>query len=279
MLFGLLPLCYANAFESLTTVESIGKGFAITASHEGIESLTKNPAGTLTSESHRIYSSYASYFGLYQTASFGYSTAIDSTRSLTINVPMTYITDIPKTIDSGGEALQVGTFSDQQIGFSVGVASKINQSLSMGTSLHMMMHLIDEDRSQMFSADFGLIYDLPYIQLGASVTNITLKEHQWDTETTEGLPLTINTGFVADLVKGSMYGDISFFDESTQVNGGLEWHVSSRLDIYAGLFDAFQTSQLTGGVTLDLDRLEIMYATLPHETLGVIQKMGLSILL
>ena len=270
--------CFSSTFESLTTVQSAGKGFATTASFEGVESLSKNPAGIIGSYSPTVYSTYASYFGLYNVASLGYSMGLPDGRQFSIQLPVISVDDIPKTINQGGEGVQVGSFSDRQMGLSVGVASPVyKDKLFVGTSLHYVIHTIDEQEATAMTADFGMIFKHPWIQIGASVTNITLKEFQWESDTNESLPLTVSVGSVLNINHTTFYSDISFYDKTSQVNVGGEWHITERLDVYAGLFDGTNTKQLTYGTTLHLERLDVRYASLPYEDLGLVHKLGISI--
>lgn len=268
----------ANTFESITTVESAGKGFATTASFEGVESLSKNPAGIIGSYSPTVYSNYTSYFGLYQAASFGYSMGLSEGRQFSIQLPMLTVDDIPKTIDQHGEAVQVGSFSDRQMGVSIGMATPVYKNkLFVGTSLHYLTHVIDDQEASSMTVDFGTIYKHSWFQLGASITNITIKEFQWETDSNESLPLTISAGAVVRLNYTTWYADMSVYDKTTQVNLGGEWNVTERLDVYAGLFDGTNTKQLTLGTTLHLERLDVLYASLPYEELGLVHKLGVAI--
>jgi hypothetical protein len=268
---------FANSFESISTVESMGKGFATTASFEGIESLSKNPAGIAGSNKTLVQTNYADYFGLYKTAAFGFSKELSDDRVFSIQVPIISVDDIPKTIDNGGEAVQIGSFSDQQVGVSLGVASYLSESIVVGSSFHFISHQIDDESATGMTLDFGAIMSLNSLQIGASVTNIVLKEFTWAEVTNESLPLTVNLGAVYDVYQATFYSDFSVYDNTLQINGAAEWHITEQLDVYAGIFDGTNTEQITFGTTLHLDRFDMSYSSFPNDDLGTVHKLGLMV--
>jgi hypothetical protein len=269
------------SYKELTAIKAQGKGFAITADHNGTESLFKNPAGLDSIDRPEISSSYGSFFANFlQVSNLSLGLPISEKLTFGVSIPINLVSNIPQTIESSGAGVQTGTFDDIDSSIIMGASYElIEKTLSIGASTTYTYHLIGTTKGTSIGFDAGILWDTELGTFGLSAQNIGSTTMTWDTGTKEIQETKYNLGFCTEfpLLDKVSIDATSEKDKDITYNLGMEKRLGEALALLAGIQHLEKEKTITLGASLTVDNFTLNYAFQNNERLGNCYTVGLKL--
>jgi hypothetical protein len=243
--------CFA-AFEKLEIgAKPLSLGNAMVAWQKNPYALYYNPSNIYISDDFYMGLSYRSFYGLYEVSQ--------------VNIISNF------TIRNMCLALAVNRFGNtyyQEYQFNMGSAYQLTEEASLGISIqYYLLKIANYGNQGCWGVNMGFQYQvLNELSIGSLVTNINKPIMG---STNEKLPQTLSLGFyytpVSVLKIGfELYRDVRF---SQDYRAGIAYTVTKNLVLCMGLND--QTRSFSLGLGIEIKSIEIDYAVLFHQILGV----------
>lgn len=260
-------------------ITGFAKGFAVTADLTDPENVVKNPAAIGNSvKTTTVQTGYSSYFdGQVNASSVAMMAPLTPFLNASVRVPLTFVRDIPETVESNGKGVQVGTFSDLETAAIVTLGGQLTPLLNWGVNGTYYYHHLGSESATAVGLDAGVILDLG-VKLGLAAENIGGAVKTWSTGHTDKLPATYHAGVTIPVHTVSLLADVTFANgQEWQANGGISVALIPQLTLHGGIQNALSAPRLHAGVSLDLKKMALQFAFSHHDILGNIYKFGISL--
>lgn len=217
-------------------VNYIGGGSAGVARATSLYAPYWNPAGAAFLKKNSLGFNYYQRLKEVDHVSIDASLLVTTNRVLAFNFVQEAVSDIPETVDDGGVALQVGTFSDTTRIINGTYSARIAPGLYAGTNFKFLTHDIQKE------SGYGYGFDAGFIKLVDERTNLglvfknVLSAVSWSTGSEEQLEKRIVFGLSSIVSKKEHNKFILNFDydiapenfkESVWYSGGEYWLAES----------------------------------------------------
>lgn len=253
-------------------VNYLGGGSAGIARSTSLAAPYWNPAGAAFLKKNSIGLTYYQRLKEVDHISIETSLVVTNNRVLAFNLVQEAVSDIPETVDDGGVALKVGTFSDTYRIVNGTYASRLGPGLYTGGNFKFLTHDIQKESAYGYGLDAGVIKLVDErTNVGVVFKNL-LSALSWSTGTDEQLEKRIVFGLSSIVSKKDHNKFILNFDydiapedfkESTWYAGGEYW-LAESLALRAGLNGNEEISLGLGFSYFDL-RTDFAYVVLKEE--------------
>ncbi|NDC82758.1 hypothetical protein EB093_03720 [bacterium] len=276
----LVLFCSQSVAQSMLTQSMVkwsAVGVASVADSIGVEAMGINPAGIAQSK-RTVLSGYSSqYQDAYSTAILGTSFQLTPQCSMAAVAAIRKIDGIPETIDQGGDATLLGSFSDSETVGKVGIAYAVSPRVVVGMSAGLAQQSVFNETASLYSLDVGVTYDADFARIGVGVQNVTHSKKLWSTGRNDDQPIQWNVGLSTGVAAVRVLGSVSSQDNGMSLNVGAVYPVLENLTVLAGIHDIFKNWSTSVGLDLQLEEIGLIYTFAQSEVLGDTHKLGVEI--
>lgn len=178
---------------------------------------------------------------------------------------------------------QDGTFNAGSLAGSVSMGTKINENLMGGVSVKYIQESIESESATSFAGDFGVLYKMNRINLGAAIQNVGpgMKMVQDSTP----LPMMVRLGASTRFMEDKMLVSIDASkpnDNNISLHSGVEYQLVPMVALRGGYkltpsasADLGGLTGLSGGLGIMVNRFTFDYAVSPFGDLGLSHRISL----
>jgi len=221
--------------------EAMGRAF--TAVADDLDAFYYNPAGYAGQRSTRINTMGSKLNNIYDVYYLGGGIPLGAGYGA-FNLFMTSLGDIPRTSYDGQYVVDSGEkfeYASRAFFFSYGLnASTFSpqlENLKLGFNLKYINEALDENRSNGFGLDAGLLYTIEKLNIGFTVLNLVEPQLKWDTDSgrKESVLRKEKLGFSYQLTDDFLLAlDVTLQRNENLMGLGLEYLINKSFALRAG---------------------------------------------
>lgn len=273
----LTTVSHADELLKHASIQPAAMGMASISEELGVESMAINPAGIHSQHQSEWVSGYTAHMqNAYTTAFSGVSITPVSGWSAGLVGALRIVDGIPETQGDGYTGTQVGSFSDTALEVATALAYRVTPRLSIAGGATLFQQSIADETASRLSLNLGIQYQSDLGRVGIAINNLLAAPTVWSTGRSDGAVVGYSVGYSTEIYSVRVMGGVSHQD-STQLNVGVSTQLADTLTVSAGVADITANWTTSLGVSMTLDRTDLLYAYQQNQVLGDSHKMGIKI--
>ncbi len=258
-----------------------GMGEAFTATADDASGLFWNPAGTAWVTKRQASFTYNQWLQDISHNSAGI--VFPSSKGVIgLGIMLNSVDDFERRIIASEEPL--GTFSIQDVSFSLSYAKMMGSKLSLGVRTAFLYEKIYTESSSGFAFDLGARYSLISDKLFAAAALQNLGSMSEMVIESVELPKVLRAGLAYHfpMFPGSQaliaaLDYVQYLEGDSHIHAGLEYNPVSVITLRTGFQTGYEEKSISAGFGLDFGFIVIDYAYVPYENdLGNAQRFSLA---
>jgi hypothetical protein len=253
---------------------ALAMGHAFTGVSDDVDAIYWNPSGLGTFRSSQVTFQHSPLIlgGAYQYAA--YAQPIYGFGTLGVGIINLTSGSVPKVNSLNTE---IGDFEKRETGYLVSYAQRFGDMFSLGGTLKMAEHSIDDRSARGYGADLGGLYmPMERLRVGLMVRNLLTPKYKFDTDT-ETFPRILRAGASYKMFNDRLLTSLDLektigTSQGLRPHFGLEGHIVSNVFLRAGI----NQTEITGGIGLNWKTLQFDYAA-GFQEVGLVNRVAIKV--